>query len=281
MAKQIVTVGHDAELFLYDENNNAYPSVGLVGGSKACPREVKGGAVQEDNVMAELNIIPPATTAKQFVSRTNEVIESLTSIIAPHGLHYKIMDFQKFEPEFLKSAQAKQFGCDPDYNIYTLKQNVVDTKLLHRENIRTAGGHIHIGLSDLNFHPMVKSSLVKGCDFFIGLPLTIVERESQRKSFYGKAGSFREKEYGIEYRTPSNIWLSSDESMSWIFRQIKTMMSEVMYALPDDSVPRFERKILDIGENAFQEIINNGYVDDAYDICENYGIEVPIREAFE
>ena len=211
------------------------------------------GAVQEDNVMAELNI-EPALTAKQFVKRTNEVIESLTSIITPHGLHYKIMDFQKFDPEFLKSAQAKQFGCDPDYNIYTLKQNVVDTKLLHAENIRT--------------------------DFFIGLPLTIVERESQRKSFYGKAGSFREKEYGIEYRTPSNIWLSSDESMSWIFRQIKTMMSEVMYALPDDSVPRFERKILDIGENAFQEIINNGYVDDAYDICENYGIEIPSMEAF-
>ena len=104
MAKQIL--GIKLTDGLYDENNNAYPSVGLVGGSKACPREVKGGAVQEDNVMAELNIIPPATTAKQFVSRTNEVIESLTSIITPHGLHYKIMDFQKFAPKFLKSDQG-------------------------------------------------------------------------------------------------------------------------------------------------------------------------------
>ena len=75
MAKQIVTVGHDAELFLYDENNNAYPSVGLVGGSKECPREVNGGAVQEDNVMAELNI-EPCITGTQFVNRTNDVMES-------------------------------------------------------------------------------------------------------------------------------------------------------------------------------------------------------------
>ena len=34
MAKQIVTVGHDAELFLYNENENAIPSIGLLGGSK-------------------------------------------------------------------------------------------------------------------------------------------------------------------------------------------------------------------------------------------------------
>ena len=80
MAKQIVTVGHDAELFLYDENDNAIPSIGLVGGSKECPRPVNGGAVQEDNVMAELNI-EPCTTAKQFVNRTNDVMESLTFII--------------------------------------------------------------------------------------------------------------------------------------------------------------------------------------------------------
>ena len=75
------TVGHDAELFLYDENDNAIPSVGLVGGSKSCPREVKGGAVQEDNVMAELNI-KPCTTSTLFVSRTNEVIDALTTILS-------------------------------------------------------------------------------------------------------------------------------------------------------------------------------------------------------
>jgi len=120
MPKQIVTVGHDAELFLYDENDNAVSGVGLIGGSKECPREVNGGAVQEDNVMAELNI-EPCTTPTQFVSRTNEVMESLSTITSMHGLHYKIMDYQKFEPEFLKSKQAKMFGCMPDYNIYSSK----------------------------------------------------------------------------------------------------------------------------------------------------------------
>ena len=276
MAKQIVTVGHDAELFLYDENENAIPSIGLVGGSKECPREVSGGAVQEDNVMAELNI-EPCTTVSQFVNRTNEVMESLTSIIKPRGLHYKIMDFQKFEPEFLKSPQAKMFGCDPDYNVYSLQQNVVDTKLLR--NARTAGGHIHIGLSEPNFHAMAKPSLVKNCDFFIGLPLTILERQSQRKAFYGKAGSFREKPYGIEYRTPSNIWLSSDDLKKWIFNQIMVFTKDIFYNLKNNDMSTAERNILDIGENNFQEIINNGYHDDAWDICENYSIRKPDLES--
>tara|TARA_R100001082_G_C4359074_1_gene158384 strand:+ start:40 stop:870 length:831 start_codon:yes stop_codon:yes gene_type:complete len=274
MAKQIVTVGHDAELFLYDQNDNAYPSVDLVGGSKECPREVNGGAVQEDNVMAELNI-EPCTTARQFVDRTNKVMESLTSIINRHGLHYKVMDYQKFEPKFLKSKQAKMFGCDPDYNIYSSKQNVVDTKLLHKSNVRTAGGHIHIGMDNPNFHPMARASLVKGCDFYIGLPLTILERESQRKAFYGKAGSFRHKEYGIEYRTPSNIWLSNDDTKSWIFRQVKIITNEMFYSLRNNEMPSFERFILDVGENSLQEIINYGYDDDARNLCENYSIEIP------
>ena len=271
------TVGHDAELFLYDENDNAIPSVGLVGGSKSCPREVKGGAVQEDNVMAELNI-KPCTTSTLFVSRTNEVIDSLTSIINRHGLHYKVMDYQKFEPKFLKSKQAKMFGCDPDYNIYTMQQNVIDTKILHKSNVRTAGGHIHIGIKDPNFHPMARASLVKGCDVFIGLPLTILERESLRKAFYGKAGSFRHKEYGIEYRTPSNIWLSNNDTMKWIFNQVRIIYNEMMSALPQNDMPSYERMIQDWGENSFQEVINKGYYDDAYDMCQNYNISVPTLE---
>ena len=274
MVKQIVTVGHDAEVFLYDEDNNAIPSIDLVGGSKECPRPVNGGAVQEDNVMAELNI-EPCTTSTQFVNRTNEVMESLTSIIKRHGLHYKVMDFQKFKPEFLKHPQAKRFGCDPDRNVYTLKENVVNTKLLHSNNIRTAGGHIHIGLSEPNFDAMAKVSLVKGCDWYIGLPLVILEGESKRKAFYGKAGSFREKSYGIEYRTPSNIWLTNDNWKAWIFKQVKVLTSDTIYYLENNNPPTAERNILDIGENDFQDIINRGDAKVARQICRNYNIEIP------
>jgi hypothetical protein len=185
------------------------------------------------------------------------------------------MDYQKFEPEFLKSKQAKMFGCMPDYNIYSSKENVVDTSSLNKNNVRTAGGHIHIGLTNPNFHPMARSSLVKGCDMYVGLPLTILEGTSQRKAFYGKAGSFRHKEYGIEYRTPSNVWLSSDNIKMWIFNQIKLVASDVVYNLSHNNQPRHERWIADTGENSFQTIINSGLVDDAWDLCENYGIEIP------
>ena len=257
MTKITYTVGHDAELFLYDKDNMAYPGIGIIGGDKTNPRPVDGGALQEDNVMAELNI-NPASTADEFINDTKSVMASLSTILAPHNLHFKMMPFQVFEPKFLKSHQAREFGCEP----------------LNNMNIRTAGGHIHIGLSDANFHPSARTALVKGCDVYIGLPLATVET-SDRKSFYGKAGSFRHKQYGIEYRTPSNIWLSNVDSMRWIFEQCRIIARGTISRLRNDDLTEQESIINDIGENRLQDIINHCYSDDAYDICDRFGINLP------
>jgi hypothetical protein len=42
MPKQILTVGHDAELFLYDENDKAYPSIGLVVARRVLEKSMVG-----------------------------------------------------------------------------------------------------------------------------------------------------------------------------------------------------------------------------------------------
>jgi len=272
MSKITYTVGHDAEVFLYDNEGKATPGIGIIDGNKRNPRSVPGGALQEDNVMAELNI-NPAKTADEFVTNTLSVMDELSGLLSPHNLKFRALAFQRFEPKFLKSNQAKEFGCEPDYNIYTLKENKVDVDWLISEHARTAGGHIHLGLSDADFHPSARMSLVKACDVFIGLPLATVDNAS-RKQFYGKAGSYRHKEYGIEYRTPSNIWLNSSETMEWVFNQCTKAFRNIM-RLQTDDMPRAEGIISEVGEDFFQDIINEGLVDDAFDLCERYDIQLP------
>tara|TARA_R100001082_G_scaffold109297_2_gene86185 strand:- start:1783 stop:2613 length:831 start_codon:yes stop_codon:yes gene_type:complete len=273
MSRITFTVGHDAEVFVYNENDEATPGIGIIDGSKRNPRSVPGGALQEDNVMAELNI-NPAKTSDEFVTNTLSVMDELNGLLSPHNLKFKVKAFQTFEPEFLKSKQAREFGCEPDSNIYTLSENKIDVSNLVSKHARTAGGHIHLGLSDANFHPSARMSLVKACDVFIGLPLATVD-DTMRKRFYGRAGSYRHKEYGIEYRTPSNIWLNSSDTMEWMFKQCSYVCNNVIRRLGIDDIPEAESIINDIGEDFLQDIINQGFVDDAYDICERFQIQLP------
>lgn len=75
------------------------------------------------------------------------------------------------------------------------------------DQLFTAGGHIHIGgsyIMMLSFEQL--KSFVRKLDKEI-LPLCEkVETEAGelRRSVYGAVGEFRVKDYGIEYRTPSN-----------------------------------------------------------------------------
>ena len=86
--------------------------------------------------------------------------------------------------------------------------------------LRTAGGHIHIGFSELR--PVdSESQKVLGvmCDYFLGLPALLLDSDDMRKELYGKAGACRFKEYGIEYRVLSNFWITQEKNRLWAWEQ--------------------------------------------------------------
>ena len=74
-------------------------------------------------------------------------------------------------------------------------------------------GHISIGWDNPTLEQQL--DMVKAMDATVGLESVLLDFDTERKKLYGKAGCFRFREYGIEYRSLSNFWIKSDESLKW------------------------------------------------------------------
>ncbi len=241
-----ITTGADPEVFFH--NDEGFLSAeGLVGGTKEQPKvifegEDEGYAVQEDNVMAEF-CIPPAKTEDEFVESNLRVLDYLSDVAELNGAVVSISPSAKFDEHFLQTAQAATFGCDPDYGAYIQDLNPIIDDI--EGNYRFAGGHIHIGYDDPDFEEGVK--LIKAMDIFLGLPSVWLDKDKKRKKYYGTAGRFRIKKYGVEYRTLSNFWLQSEDKIRWVYRQtqkaIEFVNSGEFDKLSDDTLKKVRNAI--------------------------------------
>lgn len=228
-------VGADCEVFL-TKDGKPYPVVGLLGGTKAEPKPIldilgPGYAVQEDNVMPEFNI-PPCTSAKEFDAAIKAVLDYLESFFAPQGLGISIQSYAHFDKDLLTSKQARTFGCEPDYNAWTLEENEIDNLHPTLKTMRTAAAHVHVELlrSD-GSKPEIPEliAFVKMLDVYLAVPFGILEPDGNvRRQFYGRAGSFRLKPYGIEFRTLSNLWISNPTWRQFVFNGVQYVASRCM-----------------------------------------------------
>lgn len=242
-----VKIGADPELILADSGGSPRIGVGLIGGTKKSPRRVVNGALQEDNVLAEINI-DPADSEDTFVGNLSLVLDQLNGIISKSGLVTTTLSSAEYDMDELRSSdQCRKFGCEPDYNIYTMQPQEVDVFAIR--NLRTAGGHIHIGYP--NPSKETSTALVKACDVFLGIESILIDHDTKRREFYGKAGSFRPKAYGIEYRTLSNFWIHSLDYMKWAYNGAMAATKDVL-----DCDAKITNKI----QSKFdvQSIINSG-----------------------
>jgi hypothetical protein len=163
--------------------------------------------------MAEFNI-PPAKDASEFHMNIVEAMTYIQSII-PANLQPLALPSARVDPKYLVTENALLFGCDPDYNAWmggTMNEKPESTVI---PNLRSCGGHIHVGYNKPNMNTSM--NLIKIMDIFIGLPSIIQEPDNERKQLYGKAGAFRFKSYGAEYRTVSNYYLQSPDLTKWAF----------------------------------------------------------------
>lgn len=219
-----VKIGADPELFLYNLNTEDYDSaVGRIGGTKEFPIKVSedGYALQEDNIMVEFNI-PPASTKTEFVDSIQFMLAYINTILPDH-LITKIEPAAYIDFDLLQNEQAMTFGCSPDYNAWTHSEN--PKPLGEITNLRTCGGHIHIGYDNPNLETSEK--LIKTLDLYVGIPMLLLEPDNKRKELYGNYGACRFKSYGVEYRTPSNYWLTNDELIGFIYDQVHAAINAI------------------------------------------------------
>ena len=273
MTFQLLKVGSDTEFFLTDrKTGEPVTAIGRFGGTKQRPRpvlDIEGFCIQEDNVMPEVNI-PPASSAKEFYLNCDKILTWLREEAKKQGLNVEVCASMKFTPDKLDHPQAKNIGCERDFCVWTRTPNEFDqTKRAVLEYLRTAGGHLHISFqnSRRKITEQDQELLVMLCDLLLGVPSIVLDGDQERRKLYGRAGSFRFKPYGIEYRVLSNFWFKNPYLSSWTFNQVVTAVSWM------NDKPRI-RSLFDHAEE-IQTAINTQDVDLSYLILQGWGLNLP------
>lgn len=214
-------LGSDPEIFLKDGDQ-------IVGSEKVIPPQGLGvNAVVRDGVQAELHPIP-------YVCRAN-LANSLSICFRTLLDHLKMVPTMSVcltpvvtlsEAEFAQlSPESRVLGCQPSLNLYDPQATV---NVPPGYPVRSAGGHIHIGLNggDPRYSIYTKwgkgdhaKQLVQLMDILVGNTCVLIDRDpraAERREFYGRAGEYRLPSHGVEYRTLSNFWLQGHELLSLI-----------------------------------------------------------------
>ena len=252
-AHQVIRLGADPEIFLQDTAGNPVSAIGYINADKWNPMQIpdmpKGYTLQEDNVSLEYGI-PPAASADEFVHHINAVMQKSLDYLPE--LSFSKLSCIIFPEEQMKHPMAHIFGCEPDFNAWTADVNPKPEP--PHPLMRSAGGHIHVETTRNALE------VVRNMDLFLGVPSVLMDNGEMRKKLYGKAGAFRGKPYGVEYRTLSNFWIFDEKLIRWVWRNTERAVDSNV------DVAVYQQQIL--------EAINNNNKDVAKELVQHFNLEV-------
>lgn len=273
-------IGCDPEIFVVDRATNRPISAhDLIKGSKKEPHKVKGGAVQPDGLAAEFNTNPvPLEDFKAFDANITGVLSQLKAMI-PATARLEPVPTVTFEKTYYDGLPktAKELGCDPDFCAYSLNPTEANPRPDGDSGLRSAAGHIHVGWgsdipTDHPDHIDVCRSFIRNLDAFVGLAMTVIDTCPERRKLYGKAGAYRVKSYGVEYRTPSNAWIINPVLRRFIHGLVGRAVKDMQQTTP--MYIQMENAGVDV-----QSIINNGDTKQAAEVLNKWlSVKVPTYE---
>jgi hypothetical protein ORF005 len=217
-----ITVGADPELFIVNEKTGkVVSSIGIIPGEKGnawrSDDMPEGFGIEVDNILGEFNI-PPCRTKEEFINNIEYMKDYIDRFVKEKNpdLGIQCIASREVDEDQLQSDEAKLFGCSPDFNAYTERENEKPDG--ESTNLRSAGFHIHIGYDNNNIDTSVE--LVKYLDLYLGVPAVIDDPDKKRRSLYGKAGSFRLTPYGVEYRSLSSALMKDKKTLKKVWYRI-------------------------------------------------------------
>lgn len=264
-----ITFGTDPEFALVNKQNRIVSAIPVLGRGKEDKIDLGNGAkIYFDNTLVEANI-DPAESREDLVCKLKDLYELSRQILKDHGLG--AVASHNFSDEECEHPEAKEFGCNPEKDVYCGGEDCYPPEGGH--SFRSAGGHIHIGgIGDKTDRE--KAHLVILMDIFVGLPSVLLDNDPTsvaRKELYGKAGRYRETDYGIEYRVLSNYWLSNKDLTEVIY-DLSLHASKIFLS------EGFEETLDSINLSSISQTINSGDKKKAKEIFDTLNIPLDIKE---
>lgn len=232
--------------------------------------------IHQDGAAFEFNV-PTFKNAEQCKNLINEGLVYLTDFANQYGYTSYTRPVIYFDPVkyFIEQDEEFQdcviFGCDRDWDAFDYVNYNSDELNVINHPYRYGGGHLHISTKSFSLKPLILPAiklmaLFVGNYFIANSPCP--EEEKLRAFHYGKPGKFRPQKYpdgseGIEYRTPSNSWLSlSVDKMQEMLEQAK----KALYVLQDMDktaklIERFGNETISAIVDCNQDLANNILLD--------------------
>jgi len=216
----MLTIGSDPEFFFVQ--NGVYPAK-LAFAEAGFDEQIRTmyGKVIVDGAAIEINPLPGPP--EEVMMNTHALLE-----FAVNNLEGKVEQRLEIVPEMeIDLGWAKQdedlavFGCDPDESIWG-RDSRPDTINAAEHPYRYGGFHIHVGLMDWD------DTHIKLMDYTIGLASMAIAdgTDARRREIYGKPGVYRPQNWGLEYRTPSNVLLQAPTYSQFAYEVTHMVMSE-------------------------------------------------------
>lgn len=290
----VITFGSDPEIFLVEKGTrNLVPPEYLIHFKGLNPIRIdtnssnirhpvfvenKDFSIIGDGALFEF-ILTPSEDIMVMYNRFLLAMESLHEIANKFNLdvlHSPIADFNvKKYFEDMKEDVVKLStiaGCDPDED--AIDDNY-ESKIrsLTQWVKRGAGGHIHLGVKN---YPLLHEDVIPAIKLMaITVGNTYIKNvvdlksEQERQEVFGKAGRYRIQNYsgdilGIEYRTPSNVWLLSEESVNEIAEACRKAIhylrnpkigATVIEEHLDDTVDAIHNVDINLATNILKEVM--------------------------
>ncbi|AUR99150.1 COOH-NH2 ligase-type 2 [Vibrio phage 1.262.O._10N.286.51.A9] len=229
-----VTLGSDPEIFITKDDGTPWGGLQTgITGTKENPQNTDYGAIQVDGMALEYNTVP--TDSVEFWGHYHDkALEHINTCAKSIGCKHSkasLLYFDKYMDSVSTTEDETIFGCSPDHNADTMKENLMpdnDGSI----KFRTTGGHVHIGLSkwsDLSsgVEHQLAQKVIYVCDLLLGVPSIKADKNGlPRRKLYGSAGAYRIKPYGVEYRTLSNFWVFDKAFQKYIFTSLTKVFSD-------------------------------------------------------